>query len=146
MVEFDSNDSSKNELKQSKHTQDRVNKSLDYVDQEIVETSHLLSTKSRQTRGTEIKMSKVHVISIDQTMKLVPVFDEENPDSNHAFLNACKFASQNIDPSLNDIFIKFITTRLIGKAYRAIRYEEVKSFSNLKVILNSLIDNKHALD
>lgn len=59
-VEFDSNDSRKDELEESKHTLERVNKSLDYVDQKIVETSPFLSTKSRRTRGTEIKMFKVY--------------------------------------------------------------------------------------
>jgi hypothetical protein len=37
-------------------------------------------------------------MSIEQALKLIPIFDGESSDSNHAFQNSCEFALQNIDP------------------------------------------------
>jgi hypothetical protein len=68
------------------------------------------------------------------------MFDGESSDSNHAFQNSCDFALQNIDPSESENFVKGITTRLTGKAYRAIRYKEIKKYEDLKTILNSMIE------
>jgi hypothetical protein len=90
-------------------------------------------------------MAKVSYMSIEQALKLIPIFDGENSDSNHAFINACEFATANIDPALKDMFLKGITTRLVGKAYRAIRYKQVNSFQDLQTILNSLAEKKQTL-
>jgi len=48
---------------------------------------------------SEVKiMDKTQFMSIEQASILIPIFDGENSDSNHAFINACEFAIQNIDP------------------------------------------------
>jgi len=43
------------------------------------------------------------------------------------------------------MFIKGITTRLVGKAYCAIRNKEIKSFQDIQKILNYLVDKKQTL-
>jgi len=116
---------------------------LDKVNITITETTRILQTDKKPTSNKEVVMAK-HM-SIEQALKLIPVFDGENSDSNHAFQNSCDFALQNIDPSENDNFVKGITTRLTGKAYRAIRYKEIKKYEDLKIVLNSLVDKKFTL-
>jgi len=69
----------------------------------------------------KVKIEKC--MSIEQALKLIPMFDEENSDSNHAFQGSCDFALQNIDPSQTVNFVKGITIRLTDKAYHAIRYK-----------------------
>jgi hypothetical protein len=88
---------------------------------------------------------KVSYLPIKQALKLIPVYDGKNSDSSHAFVNACEFPITNIVPVLKDIFLKWITTRLVGKSYRAIRYKQVNSFQDLQTILNSLAEKKQIL-
>jgi len=97
---------------------------LDKVDITIAETTRVLQTDKKPTSNKEVVMAK-HM-SIEQALKLIPMLDGENLDNNHAFQNSCDFALQNIDPNENDNFVKGITTRFTGKAYRAIRYKEIK--------------------
>lgn len=143
-VEFDSDDSRKNYIDQSEETLGRINITLDNVDKTIAETTRLLRSSKNRTTNIKNKMSKSYM-SIEQALKLIPIFDGENSDSNHAFQNSCEFALQNIDPELTTVLVRGITTRLIGKAYRAIRYKEVNNFSDLRIALNSLVDKKYTL-
>jgi len=143
-VEFDSDDSRKNYIDQSEETLDRIKITLENVNRTITETTRLLRSNKNRTTDIKNKMSKSYM-SIEQALKLIPIFDGENSDSNHAFQNSCEFALQNIDPELTAVLVRGITTRLIGKAYRAIRYKEVNNFSDLRTALNSLVDKKHTL-
>ncbi|KAF0722694.1 CCHC-type domain-containing protein [Aphis craccivora] len=130
-------------IEQSIAILNQVRVTLDKVNITITETTRILQTDKKPTSNKEVVMAK-HM-SIEQALKLIPVFDGENSDSNHAFQNSCDFALQNIDPSENDNFVKGITTRLTGKAYRAIRYKEIKKYEDLKIVLNSLVDKKFTL-
>lgn len=143
--EFDSDDSRRNELEQSESTLNKINTSIKQVDQTLVDTRYLLRS-AFVLRGEEIiTMAKPTYMSTKQALDLIPMFDGENSDSNHAFINSCEYALENVDPEVRDSFIRGIITKLTGKAYRAIRYKEVKSFKELKVILGSLVDKKHTL-
>ena len=80
-----------------------------------------------------------------QALDLIPIFNGENSDDNHAFINACEYALGKLDPLERDSFVKGITTKLTGKAYRTIRYKEIKTFQELKTVLGSLVEKRHTL-
>lgn len=143
--EFDSDDSRENDLGQVDRTLEGINKSIGEVDLALVETKRLLRSRSNRGGDDRIEMSTAPYMTTKQALELIPVFNGENSDSNHAFINSCEYALENIDPIARDSFIKGITTRLTGKAYRAIRYKEVKTFQELKTVLGSLVDKKHTL-
>lgn len=64
-------------------------------------------------------------------LKLIPVFKGVGSEENHAFKNSCDFALQYIEFTSTKAFVKRITTRLTDKAYRAIKYKEIKTFKDL---------------
>lgn len=144
-VEFDSDDSRKDNLEQAENTIGEINNSIVSVDQIITETKHLLRASSNKRGDIRVTMTKPSYMTTKQALDLIPVFNGEDSDSNHAFINSCEYALENIDPETKDSFIKGITTRLTGKAYRAIRYKEIKTFQELKEVLGSLVDKKHTL-
>lgn len=129
--ESDESNSSGELFQPSRRVLDSVRDSLNRVDN-IVESARYFLGSSRlkinRDNLSDIEMAKF--MSIEQALKLIPIFDGENSDSNHAFQNACDFAISNVDPELKTMFLKGITTRLVGKAYRAIRYKEIKSFTD----------------
>jgi len=130
-------------IQQSNTILHEVQATLGNVDIAIEQSTQVLRSNRKPTSNQVVKMSK-HM-SIEQALKLIPMFDGESSDSNHAFQNSCDFALQNIDPSERENFVKGITTRLTGKAYRAIRYKDIKKYEDLKTILNSMIEKKFTL-
>lgn len=143
-VEFESDDSRKNCIQQAEDTLNEINITLTKVDKTITETTRLLRSNTIRNAENKIKMSKSYM-SIEQALKLIPIFDGESSDTNHAFQNSCEFALQNIDPESTALLVRGMTTRRTGKAYRAIRYKEVNTFTDLRTVLNSLVDKKHTL-
>lgn len=146
--ESDKSDSSGELFEPSRSVLNGVRESLNRVDSTVESARYFLRSnklKINRENSRNVEMAKVQYMSIEQALKLIPIFDGESSDSNHAFQNASEFAISNINPEMKDMFIKGITTRLVGKAYRAIRYKEIKSFKDLQTILNSLVDKKQTL-
>lgn len=144
-TDYDSDDSRKNILEAADSTLNKINDSVDKVNRTLAETRHFLRSRSVKEGEKKANMSKSSFMTTKQALDLIPIFDGESSDTNHAFINACEYALENIDPTTRDSFVKGITTRLTGKAYRAIRYKEFKSFQELKTILGSLVDKRHTL-
>lgn len=143
--ESDESDSSGELFQPSRGVLDRVRDSLNRVDNTVESARYFLRSNRLVINRDNSSDIMAKFMSIEQALKLIPIFDGENSDSNHAFQNACDFAISNVDPELKAMFLKGIMTRLVGKAYRAIRYKEIKSFSELQTVLNSLVDKKQTL-
>lgn len=84
-------------------------------------------------------------MTVEQALKIIPIFNEESTNDNHAFQNSCEFALQNIDPRQTENFVRGITTRLVGKAYRPFRYKKVTSYQEIKSALDAVVSKRSTL-
>jgi len=101
----------------------------------VLRSSNILNQEKDKTIMSKSSDNEKFV-SVDQAIKLIPNFDGTSVDGNLAFQNACTFAIRIINPSKMDEFIHGVTTRLTGKAYRAIHYKKPKTYEELKAALN----------
>lgn len=149
-AEFYSDDSRVN-LFRAEETLTRVNTTLVSIDSTLEETTYFLRSTDRRNkrRATTIMMEKENqqerYMTVEQALKIIPIFNGESMNDNHAFQNSCEFALQNIDPRQTENFVRGITTRLVGKAYRPFRYKKVTSYQEIKSALDAVVSKRSTL-
>lgn len=76
-------------------------------------------------------------LSLETLIKLIPNFEGNQGGEIHRFLNACDFAMQNIDPSLQPVLVQAIKTKLGGKAFAITQNRIITDWSGLKTLLEN---------
>lgn len=86
--EIDKSDSSGELFKPSRSVLNRVKESLNKIDNTVESARYLLRSnklKINREDSSNVVMAKAQFMSIEQALRLIPIFDGENSDSNHAF-------------------------------------------------------------
>ena len=83
--------------------------------------------------------------SVEQALRLLPVFDETSSEEVHRFLRACDFAVRIIDPGQISLLVQGMTVKLSGRALRAIRYKEIETYRDFRKAIVEMSDKKKLL-
>lgn len=114
-------------IQQSNTILHEVQATLGNVDIAIEQSTQVLQSNRKPTSNQVVKMSK-HM-SIEQALKLIPMFDGESSDSNHAFQNSCDFALQNMTRVKKRILLKELQQ---DSLVRHIVQYDIKTLRNMK--------------
>jgi len=83
--------------------------------------------------------------SVEQALRLLPVFDGTSSEDVHRFLRACDFAVRIIDPGQISLLVQGMTVKLSGRALRAIRYKEIETYRDFRKAIVEMSDKKKLL-
>ena len=90
------------------------------------------------------KMSNTNVvIRLEEAVKLIPKCTGE--DDIYQFTNACDLAIESVEEKNVPILIKYITTRLSGKALEAIKYKDTSKWIYIKKYLTDTFEVQHSI-
>lgn len=77
-------------------------------------------------------------LSLETLIKLIPKFEgKKGGDNIYQFFNSCDFAMKNVDPSLRDVLVQAIQTKLGGKAFDVTQNRIITDWEGLKTLLES---------
>ncbi|KAE9525984.1 hypothetical protein AGLY_013926 [Aphis glycines] len=75
------------------------------------------------TFGRKPRVKKIFTIKLEEAFKLVPICTGE--DDIYPFINACDMAVNLVEEKCAPMLVKYITTRLSGRALEMIKYKNV---------------------
>uniref|UniRef100_A0A2S2QLA1 Uncharacterized protein n=1 Tax=Sipha flava TaxID=143950 RepID=A0A2S2QLA1_9HEMI len=95
-------------------------------------------------RKPKEKMSNTSVIiRLEEAVKLIPKCTGE--DDVYQFIQACELALESVEDKNIPIVIKYITTRLSGKALEAIKYKDTSRWPYIKKYLTDAFEVQHSI-
>jgi len=75
------------------------------------------------------------MLSLETALNMIPKFNGDCPQEVYPFLNACDFVTKTVSDDCRPILIQAILTKLAGKAFAATQHREVKSWEDLRGLL-----------
>ncbi|KAE9528560.1 hypothetical protein AGLY_012135 [Aphis glycines] len=85
------------------------------------------------TFGRKPRVKKMVTIKLEETFKLIPMCTGE--DDNYPFINTCDMAVNLVEEKCAPTLVKYITTRLSGRALEMIKYKNVTKWVYIKSYL-----------
>ncbi|KAE9523130.1 hypothetical protein AGLY_016471 [Aphis glycines] len=85
------------------------------------------------TFGKKPRVKKMVTIKLEEAFKLIPMCTGE--DDIYPFINACDMAVNLVEEKCAPTLVKYITTRLSGRALEMIKYKNVTKWSYIKSYL-----------
>lgn len=102
----------------------------------ILDTSLVIDDKNPILEPTNtMANSKQTFISLETAIKLVPQFNGENPTEVYPFFSACDFVNKTVEEGCQFVLLQAILTKLTGKAFTVTQHREVKTWEQLKELL-----------
>ncbi|KAE9522162.1 hypothetical protein AGLY_017422 [Aphis glycines] len=88
-------------------------------------------------RKQRVKMSSVKA-TIEQVTAMIPICTEAKDVC--SFIRACDYACEAVDRETIPLLVKFINTRITGKALEVCRYRETSDWETIKKILRGTFE------
>ncbi|KAE9522200.1 hypothetical protein AGLY_017460 [Aphis glycines] len=85
------------------------------------------------TFGRKPRVKKMVTIKLEEAFKLIPMCTGE--DDIYPFINACDMAVNLVEEKCAPTLVKYITTRLSGRALEMIKYKNVTKWAYIKIYL-----------
>jgi hypothetical protein len=86
------------------------------------------------------RIKKMVTIKLEEAFKLIPLCTGE--DDIYPFINACDMAVNLVEEKCAPILVKYITTRLSGRALEMIKYKNVTKWVYIKSYLTDAFEDK----
>ncbi|KAE9521267.1 hypothetical protein AGLY_018330 [Aphis glycines] len=90
-------------------------------------------------RKQRVKMSSVKA-TIEQVTAMIPICTEAKDVC--SFIRACDYACEAVDRETIPLLVKFINTRITGKALEVCRYRETSDWETIKKILRGAFEQQ----
>lgn len=81
-------------------------------------------------------------MKLDEAIKLIPHCSGE--DDVYQFINACDLAVHSVEKINVPILIRYITTKLSGKALEIIKYKDLTKWTNIKKYLEGTFESQYS--
>jgi len=79
-------------------------------------------------------------ISFSQVASMIPTCVDEKDV--YQFINACNLACEYVEKECLPWLVKFINTKMTGKAFNVCRYRDTSSWENIKTILKNAFEQQ----
>jgi len=105
----------------------------------IVHSQLTFDTKPRDKKF--IMADEKVILRLEDAIKIIP--NCSGNDDTYQFINACDLAINSVDSTKAPYLIKYIITRLSGRALATVRDKDVGKWVNIKKYLNDAFEAQH---
>lgn len=94
-----------------------------------------------ENKPRKIKMAVNIIIKLDEVMRLIPTCSGE--DDIFQFINACDLAIDPVEKKYLALLVKYINTRLSGRALEKIKYKDASKWEYIRKDLTDAFEVQH---